>query len=417
MTINTDSISNTLSELYGAARAKRETERWQASSQKFVSRFGREPEFAVSSPGRTEVCGNHCDHQKGCVIAAALSSDILAFAAPSDDGIAHVFSEGYKPMEIDLSDLKPRKEEKYTSAAMIRGVAAGLHEYWIGISGFYAYITSNVPAGSGISSSAAFEDLIANTFVALSKKSVGFDDIARACKLAENNYYGKASGLMDQMAVAKGGLCFMDFEQEEYPVVEKIDCDIAAFGLDICLVNTGGSHADKTKDYESIPAEMKRAASFFGKKVLREVSEKTFYERIGRLRSFAGDGAVLRAMHFFEECKRVRRCRTALEEGDRAAFLEIIRESGNSSWKYLQNIDDFSDRRGKCPAAMALALSEKILGAAGACRIHGGGFGGTIQAFVPAEMTSFYVSGMEQVFGKGCVSVVSVRNPGGCVIR
>ena len=196
--------------------------------------------------------------------------------------------------------------------------------------------------------------------------------------------------------------------------MERIDCDFSGFGLDICLVATGSSHQDQTEDYAAIPAEMKKVASFFGKKVLREVSEGKFYDRLGRLRSYAGDGAVLRAIHFFEECRRVQECRDALTAGDAKALLSVVRRSGDSSWKYLQNVDSCRDRKGKCPAALALALSDNILKGEGASRIHGGGFGGTIQAFVPSETTEYYVDQMEKTFGKGSCSVVGIRElPGG----
>lgn len=405
-----------LAELYGEDQVSEAEKRWQAASAKFVSLYDHEPTYAVSSPGRTEVCGNHCDHQRGCVIAAAVNTDILAFASPSDDFIAHIYSEGYGKIEVDLNDLSVRKKEAGTSAAIVRGIAAAYREYWITVRGFNAYITTNVPVGSGISSSAAFENDIANIFAAMGERTLDPQDIAKVGQYAENKYYGKPSGLMDQMAAACGGLIYLDFEKEDYPKAERIDCDFSDFGYSVCIVHTGKSHADLAEDYASVPAEMKRVASFFGKKVLREVEEKKFYDRLARARAYAGDRAVLRAMHYYSECKRVEACRKALLNGDMETFLEVIRESGNSSWKYLQNIYSSGAKKDQS-IALALGVSEQLLGERGACRVHGGGFAGTIQAFVPDDMTAEYKKAMESFFGKDSCRILHIRNRGGCYMK
>jgi len=345
-----------------------------------------------------------------------VNTDILAFASGSDDGIAHIYSEGYGRFDVDLKDLAVNRREAGTSAAMVRGIAAAFKEYWIEAGGFYAYLTSDVPAGSGISSSAAFENAIANTFAAVCGRQLDASDIAKAGKYAENKYFGKPSGLMDQMAAACGGMIFIDFENEEYPKVERLDCDFSSFGMSVCIVNTGKSHADLGDEYSSVPAEMKRAASFFGKKVLREVNEKTFYDRMARVRAYAGDRAVMRSMHFYEECRRTEECRTALLSGDAENFLKVIRASGDSSWKYLQNIY-VSGSKKEQSLGLALALSEHIIGARGACRVHGGGFAGTIQAFVPDDLLDIYKAEIEKVFGRDSCKVLKIRNIGGCAVK
>ena len=388
--------------------------RYIAAITNFRKQFGISPEHIISSPGRTEICGNHCDHQRGCVVAASVNTDIIAVIAPSQDNRVHVFSEGYGMIEVDPEDLSVKKNETGRSAAMIRGIAAALKNDWITPMGFCAYLTSSVPAGSGISSSAAFENVIANSFGCVIGRKFEPGDIARMGRYAENNYFGKPSGLMDQMAAACGGLIYIDFEHEDYPEIERINCDFSKAGCSICIVNTGSSHADLTDDYASIPADMKKAASFFGKRVLREVDEQTFYERLPRLRSFSGERPVLRAMHFFEECRRSFQVKEALGQGDFERFFAIIRQSGDSSWKYLQNIHAPGSRTQEL--ALALAVSEKILAGRGACRVHGGGFAGTIQAFVPDELVPLYKEEMERIFKKDACRVLKIRPVGGCMV-
>lgn len=390
--------------------------RAEQTREKFEKEFGHSPEYMISSPGRTEICGNHCDHQRGSVLAAAVNTDILAFASKSEDWTAHIYSEGYGHIDVDLNDLSVNKKEAGTSAAMVRGIAAAFKEYWITVSGFYAYITSDVPVGSGISSSAAFENAVANIFAAVGGRKLDAADIARVGKIAENKYFGKPSGLMDQMAAACGGMIYIDFENEEFPKVERLDCDFSSFGISVCIVNTGKSHANLGEDYASVPAEMKRVASFFGKKVLKEVEEEKFYSRIDRVRAYAGDRAVMRAIHFYEECRRVEECRQALISQDKSAFLKVIHESGDSSWKYLQNIYSPGSKKEQS-LGFALALSEHIIGDRGACRVHGGGFAGTIQAFVPDDLLDEYRTKIEKVFGRNSCSILKIRNVGGCSVK
>lgn len=413
--IENGELDTAFASLYGeGARTDAQRTRYIAAVANFRKQFGTEPEHILSSPGRTEICGNHCDHQKGCVVAAAVNSDIIAVIAPSEDNCVHIFSEGYGMIEVGLDDLDAKKNETGKSSAMVRGIAAALKNDWITPQGFCAYLTSNVPAGSGISSSAAFENIIANAFGCACGRKFEPRDIARMGKFAENNYFGKPSGLMDQMAAACGGLIYIDFEHEDYPEVVQINCDFSKAGCSICIVNTGSSHADLTGDYASIPADMKKAASFFGKRVLREVDEQTFYERLPRLRSFSGERPVLRAMHFFEESRRSFQVKDALEQNDFERFFELIRLSGDSSWKYLQNIHSPGSRTQEL--ALALAVSEKILAGRGACRVHGGGFAGTIQAFVPDELVPLYREEMERIFKKDACRVLSIRQVGGCMV-
>lgn len=417
LSVNNGRLNDIMLKLYGDETIIPEKmRRTEETAKKFEKEFGRTPEFMISAPGRTEICGNHCDHQRGTVIAAAVNTDILAFASAGDDMIAHVYSEGYGHMDVDLKDLSVNKKETGTSQAMIRGIAAAFKEDWIDVRGFYAYITSDVPAGSGISSSAAFENAVANIFAAVCERKLSPEDIARVGKYAENKYFGKPSGLMDQMAAACGGLIHIDFEKEDYPEIGRLDCDFSSFGTSVCIVNTGRSHADLSEDYASVPAEMKRVASFFGKKVLREVEEQKFYDRLARVRAYAGDRAVMRAMHFYEECRRVEACRQALIARDHEGFLNVIRDSGNSSWKYLQNIYSAGSKKEQS-LGLALALSEHLIGERGACRVHGGGFAGTIQAFVPDELLKTYKEEMEKVFGRDSCRVLKIRDIGGCSVK
>lgn len=361
------------------------------------------------APGRTEICGNHTDHQLGKVLAGAVNLEVLAATGIRNDDVICVVSEGYGKVEISVQSLEHVPGEEGNTRALIRGVAAYLSQKGWKLGGFNAYITSEVPQGSGLSSSAAFEVLIGAVISGLfNEGKIPKETLALAGQYAENVYFGKPCGLMDQMACACGKLVTIDFENPEKPEVRALEGDFGDYVL--CITNTGGSHADLTEDYAAIPAEMKRVASCFGKMVLREVDEKTFYGLLSEVRTFAGDRAVLRAMHFFEEEKRVDALVQALEAKNVDKSLKIIEESGNSSFKYLQNVSPSGDVDIQS-VAFALAISEKILNkleSQGVCRVHGGGFAGTIQTFVEKEKSREYANEMNRYFGEGACQILSI---------
>lgn len=366
-----------------------------------------------SAPGRSEVCGNHTDHQGGVVLAASINIDAIAAAAPSPDNVIRLVSDDY-PMEIvDLSKLEMKPEEKNTTKAIIRGVLAGLKNEGYAIGGFNAFVTSDVLVGAGMSSSAAFESLIGTIISGLyNNMSISPKDIAGIGQYAENIYFGKPCGLMDQMACSVGGMVYIDFEKDGQSLVEAVESDFEKAGISLCIVDTKGSHADLTADYAAIPEEMGKIAGFFGKKNLRQVSEEEFYSKIPQLRKEASDRAVVRAVHFYGEEKRVERIVETLRESDYEGFLEIINESGSSSARYLQNI--YSPQNPLCQNVnVALAVSDSILYKRGACRVHGGGFAGTIQAFVKNDLTDVYRERLEEIFGSGSCHVMRVRQFGG----
>ena len=396
-------------------------ERYCQAISNFVSHFGNRVVELYSSPGRTEICGNHCDHQNGRVIAACVSTDILAVISRRKDSVVRVYSEGYAPVSVDLSDTRANPEEAGTMAALIRGMAAERKAKASeeALPGFDAYLTSRIPSGSGMSSSAAFEMLLEAIFSGrqpsdypLSKEEV--IQAARMGQRTENRYFGKPSGLMDQLTCAAGGMLFMDFQQTDAPEMEPLHADLAGQGYQICLVNTGGSHADLTEDYASIPRDMKKIAACFSKQVLRDVPLAQFLDAIPKLREQAGDRAVLRALHFFEENERVVRAKEELLKDSTDGiqnFIEIVKASGRSSFQLLQNIIPESHPE-KQSLALALAISDRFLTQEGASRVHGGGFAGTIQAFVPAHLIQSYRETMESVFGPGSVMILPVRPVG-----
>ncbi len=394
----------------GRARAVRVTEA-------FLDTFGdREDAILCSGPGRTEIGGNHTDHQHGCVLCGSVDLDMLACAAPSGDMKVRVISEGYPAVEVDLRDLDRRPEEEGTSAALVRGVARAIQDLGFELKGFSACACSTVISGSGLSSSAAYEIAIGTIF---SRFCCGGAltpaENARAGQFAENEYFGKPCGLMDQMGSAVGGAVAIDFLDTADPKVEKIDYSFSSSGHVLCIVDTGSDHADLTEDYASIPREMGAVARFFGKQFLREVSEEQFYDDIPALRRTCGDRAVLRAMHFFAENARAVQEAGALKEQDFPRFLQLVNESGQSSELLLQNV--WSPGRPQMQAVtLSLALGRRLLNGEGAIRVHGGGFAGTIQAFVPADRTEFFRRGMEKVLGEGRCHILHIRPAGGCVL-
>lgn len=366
-----------------------------------------------SAPGRVEVGGNHTDHNHGRVLAAAVNLDAIAAVTLASDDAVTVSSEGYaKPFRIDLSELDRKESEKETSAALIRGVCGAFRDRGYKTGGFNASVTSDVAVGSGLSSSAAFEVLIGTILNHLfNGGDVPPKDIALMGQYAENIHFGKPSGLMDQMTSAVGGLVTIDFEDPANPIVRKLDFDFASCGYDLVVVNTGGSHADLTPHYSAVATEMKAVAAALGKEVLREVSLEELMNSVKEVRGKVGDRAVLRALHFFADNERVSRQVESLATGDIEAFLHLVNESGRSSWMLLQNLYA-PERPGEQGLALALAVTERMLSSKGACRVHGGGFAGTILAFVPHDLTASYTEKMNDLFGDGAAQTLRVRSFG-----
>lgn len=369
-----------------------------------------------SAPGRTEIGGNHTDHEHGRVLAASVDLDMLAAASVTDDGKVSVLSEGYPMCTIDLSDMGVHPEEVNSTASLIRGVVKKFIDLGCHVSGFRAVCTSAVLPGSGISSSAAFEVLIGNILNGLFYGGkADAVQIAQIGQYAENVYFGKPSGLMDQTASSVGNILTIDFADPENPSVRKLDVDFDKTGYKLCIINCWASHADLTDEYAAVPIEEQKVASFFGKKVLNDVPKKDFMEAIPSLRSQFGDRAVLRSLHFYADTARVPKMAEALEQGDILSFLSLVKESGRSSWMYLQNIVPCGANEHQ-EMAIALALCDELLEGKGAFRVHGGGFAGTCQAFVPSDMIDRFVQRMDSLLGKGSCHVLSIRPVGGCEV-
>ncbi|MCM1329062.1 MAG: galactokinase [Ruminococcus sp.] len=410
-------IDETLVKLYGEKALAAQRERYQRAEKAFAELFGNPENASVfSASGRTEIGGNHTDHNRGKVLAAAVSLDVIAFAVPTDDGVITVKSEGFPQDTVELSDLSVREGDKNSSAALIRGVADAFKRDGLNIGGFKAYTTSNVLKGSGISSSAAFEVLIGTVLSHLyNGGSVSPVKIAQFAQYAENAHFGKPSGLMDQMASSVGGFIEIDFADTANPVINEISYDFAGSGYSLCIVDTKGSHADLTPEYAAIPPEMKSVAEFFGKRELRDITREQLWENIAEVRKACGDRAVSRAFHFFDENGRVDREAEALRKGDVEAFLREVTASGNSSFKYLQNIFAAVNPKEQ-GMVLGLYTAEKVLNGRGACRVHGGGFAGTIQAFVPNDLLEKFTAETEHLFGKGSCYNLFIRPVGGTKI-
>ena len=374
------------------------------------------PVTLCSAPGRTEICGNHTDHQHGRVLAAAVNLDFLACAAPNGTDTIRFQSEGWPLVEVTLDGKGPRPEENETTASLVRGMAELAARRGYPVSGFDAYAVSDVLPGSGLSSSAACEVLLGvvinHLFCADAFTPV---EIAQMGQGAENAYFGKPSGLMDQMASSVGGAVSIDFADPAKPVVRSVAVDLNALGYALCILDSGASHADLTGEYAAVPQEMKAVAAFFGKEVLREVDEAQVLASLPALRAAAGDRAVLRALHFFADDARVEGEADALARGDMDAFLALVKESGRSSWELLQNITP-AGAVGEQAMAVALAVAERALKGRGACRVHGGGFAGTIQAFVPLDSLEAFRAETEGALGAGSCHVLSIRPVGGTVL-
>lgn len=397
--------------------AEKQKERYISLAKDFEEIFGNRDEIRFfSAPGRTEVGGNHTDHNRGRVLAAGINLDAVAIASKNDENIVRVKSRGYNMDTVDLSSLEVHNEDIGRSNALVRGMCDGFVKNGYKIGGFDACTVSNVLSGSGLSSSAAFEVLVGTCLNFLyNDGKVDAVKIAQIAQFAENVHFGKPCGLMDQMASSVGGFITIDFENPENPVIEKVDFDFSSCGHALCIVDTKGNHADLTDEYAAIRTEMESVAKFFGKNVLRETDEKEFFKNIPAIREKLGDRAVLRAIHFFGDNARVGSEVNALREQDFEQFKKYVCESGASSYMYNQNV--YSVKKPlEQPVALGLAISEQLLKGKGAYRVHGGGFAGTIQAFVPKELLSEYKNTVESVFGEGSCYVLSIRPAGGTEI-
>ena len=411
--LHMDAVQEQFRYLYGSDgdAAQKQTERYAGLVGRHAEIFGEQADVhLISAPGRTEIGGNHTDHNHGRVLAASVNLDAVCAASPRKDMKVRFHSEGYAPVEMELTELSPQKEEEGTTQALIRGVAAGMQEAGYRIGGFDAAVTSTVAGGSGLSSSAALEvmltgvlDSLYNTF------EMPYVLRAQISKQAENNYFGKPSGLLDQMASAAGGLVTVDFRDTDHPEVEALSYDFAKKGYALVVVATGGSHADLTDHYAAIPAEMKSVAECFGQPVLRGLTAEQLMERTDSLRAKVSDRALLRAFHFIREDERVPQQVAALKEDRIEDFFRLIRESGRSSFMYLQNV--FADNRDQS-LSLALCMAEEMLREKGAWRIHGGGFAGTTLNFVPLDQVACFVKNMNRAFGEKACAVLNIRPAG-----
>ena len=380
---------------------------------RFREIFGAAPERYFSAPGRTEIGGNHTDHQRGRVLAAAVNLDTRAAVRINGTDTIRILSKGYPMCEVTVSELTPAESEINSTPALIRGVAARFAQMGCKVAGFDAYCESTVLPGSGLSSSAAYEVLIGTIINGLFFDSkVSQPEIAQIGQYAENVFFGKPCGLMDQMASAVGNLVAIDFLDKDHPVVKPVSFDFASCGHALCIIDSGADHADLTDEYAAVPGEIKAVAAQFGKEVLTQIDANDFYAAIPALRKACGDRAVMRAIHFYQENDRVPQQVAALENGDFDRFLQLVKQSGYSSYMYLQNVIP-AGYKAHQDVAVSLALCEHYLNGRGAYRVHGGGFAGTVQAFVPLDMLDFFVSGIDAALGKGACHVLSIRPQGG----
>ena len=408
-------INVTLTHIYGEAAVEMQKARYSAAIDEFAAIYGADRDITLYSvAGRSELSGNHTDHNCGCVVAASIDLDIIAVASKRDDSVIAIKSEGFPEDVVDYSKYNAPVESKFgSSESIIAGMVQGFLKDGYAVGGFDAYTTSNVLKGSGLSSSAAFEDMVGNILSHMyNGGNVDNVEIAKLAQYSENVFFGKPCGLMDQVACAVGGIVAIDFKDPKAPVINKVDFDISAAGYNLCIVNTGGNHADLTDDYASVPAEMKSVAAYFGKSVLREVDEAEFFASIAALRESVGDRAVLRALHFFGENKRVAAQKAALDASDLDAYFVEVLASGKSSFCYLQNVYTTKNLKEQ-GLSLALCLADGYLaGKRAAYRVHGGGFAGTIQAYVPMEDVDGFRALMDGVFGEGKCIVLRIRPEG-----
>lgn len=412
--LSKDSSLELLEQMYGKGKAPENAARYELAAKGFAEKFGdREFQF-YTSPGRTEIGGNHTDHNHGKILAGSVQMDCVAAAAPNGTDKIHIVSETYhQDLIVDLNNLAPTSQTTGT-LPLIKGVLAGMKERGYQLHGFDAYVTSNVIGGSGVSSSASFEMLVCSMvddlFNGYTRDIVSY---AKAGQYAENKYWLKGSGLLDQMACAVGGIITIDFANAEEPAVRKVNCNFDDLGLDLVIVNTGKGHADLSAEYSAVPQEMKSVAGFFGKEVLAQIKEEDVIDNARAIREKCGDRALLRAFHFFEDCKRVDAQVAALERGDKDTFLKEITNSGNSSWKWLQNCY-VNETPNEQSITCALALTELFLAniPGSACRVHGGGFAGVIAAFLPKDHTAAFCSYINKALGDGSAFLMHIRNQG-----
>ncbi|MGM9624497.1 MAG: galactokinase [Eubacteriales bacterium] len=403
-----------LTALYGEDMLSMQRARYAKAVAAFIGQYGDAEDVNVFTvAGRSEISGNHTDHNHGCVIAASINLDIIAIAAKNGENTIRIKSEGFPEDIVDITDDTVDETKFFSSAAIISGVCKGFANNGFAVGGYNAYTTSNVLKGSGLSSSAAFEDMVGNILnYFFNDGTIDNAEIAKISQFAENVYFGKPCGLMDQVACAVGGFVAIDFADPKKPVIEKMDFDLTAKGYSLCIVSTGGNHADLNEDYASVPAEMKAVAAHFGKPVLRDVSLEELIAAIPALRTETGDRAILRAFHFINENRRVKVQTQALKDGDLDAFFTGVLASGNSSFEYLQNVYT-TKNVSEQGLSLALALAQSYLsGRGGAWRVHGGGFAGTTQAFVRNEDVEGYRALMDGAFGTGACIVLKVRAVG-----
>ena len=416
--IRSDRVRNLFAELYGTQNhvIEKQQQRYERAVQAFHEFFPTRTDIKIySAPGRTEIGGNHTDHQRGIVLAGAVNLDVIAIVSFHNEGVIRVKSEGYVLAEMRLSDLNPNEKDDGTMS-LVKGVVTKFKEKNVTVEGFDMYTASDVICGGGISSSAAFETLV-GTVIDLKYnegKSTPFE-IAQYGWFAENVFFGKKCGLLDQTVSSYGGLVSIDFIDDSSPVIEKIDFDFEKYGYTLCVTDTKSSHENLTDDYVAIREEMKQVANYFDCEVLSEVDENEFFTFVPNLRSFCSDRAIMRAMHFFAETKRAHEEAEALKNKDIDLFLRLVNESGISSGNLLQNL--YSNNTPTEQAIpLAIAMSKYILGNRGAVRVHGGGFAGTIQAFVPTEMVNEYKEGIERIYGEGACHQMKIRPYGGLEI-
>ena len=404
-------LDSRLADIYGSENLASQKERYIEAVSDFYEIYGERETELFSVPGRSEISGNHTDHNFGKVLAGSINLDIIAVSSKTDDGVIKIKSKGFPEDVIDTNSYtSPVESDFFKSGALIAGMAKAFTDNGYEKGGYIAYTTSNVFKGSGLSSSAAFEVMVGNILnYFYNDGKVDNVEIAKMAQFSENVFFGKPCGLMDQMACAVGGFVNIDFENPKAPIINKIDFDLSGAGYSLCIVNTGGNHADLNDDYASVPTEMKSVAAFFGKKVLRELDKDTVLNNVAPLRERVGDRAILRAIHFFNENCRVDVQAEALKNKDTAKFLEYVIKSGNSSYMFLQNV--FTTKNvAEQGLSLALCITDSTLSGTGAAwRVHGGGFAGTIQAFVPHAYVEAYRSAIDSAFGKGACHVLRIR--------
>lgn len=412
--IENNKADSELSRIYGEENLEEQRKRYLDAVNEFYKIYGERETSIFSVPGRSELSGNHTDHNHGKVMAGSINLDIIAVASKTDDNVIRIKSQGFDEDVVDINTYKePNEKDFFKSSALIAGMSRAFENAGNKSGGYVAYTTSNVFKGSGLSSSATFEVMVGNILnYFYNDGKVDNVEIAKMAQYSENVFFGKPCGLMDQMACAVGGFVYIDFEDTKNPVIEKIPFDLSGAGYALCIVNTGGNHADLNDDYASVPYEMKSVAKYFGKEYLRQLDKELVLENIEKLREATGDRAILRAIHFFNENDRVTTQADALRQGDIIRFLDYVKKSGNSSFMYLQNV--FTTKNvSEQGLSLALAITASVLGGKScAYRVHGGGFAGTIQAFVKLELVEEYRKVIDSAFGKGACHVLRIRPDG-----